>query len=225
MSKKIIIRSVQWLTAGLLLLSAVLLGVAESAAESVAESAAKNATAKSATARNATKSATKNTADAVKNPSGKHAAKPYRIGPGDLISIIVYDEPDLSLEQVRVGSEGSVSFPLIGDVPIKGLSAKEIENRLQTLLLNGYLKNPKVSIAILEFRLFFISGQVKRPGGYPYVQGLSVRKAIALAGGMTVRGSNKKINKILEQTGEEVKVDINSKVSPGDTLYIGETFF
>jgi len=82
-----------------------------------------------------------------------------------------------------------------------------------------------VSVAILEFRLFFISGQVKRPGGYPYVQGLSVRKAIALAGGMTVRGSNKKINKILEQTGEEVKVDINSKVAPGDTLYIGETFF
>ncbi len=220
MSKKIIIRSAQWLTTGLLLLSAVLLGVAESAAESVVESVTKNAIEKSAT-----KSATKNTADTVKSPSGKHTAKHYRIGPGDLISVIVYDEPDLSLERVRVGSEGSVSFPLIGEVSIKGLSAKEIEKRLQTLLLNGYLKNPKVSVAILEFRLFFISGQVKRPGGYPYVQGLSVRQAIALAGGMTVRGSNKKINKILEQTGDEVRVDINSKVAPGDTLYIGETFF
>ncbi len=201
MSKETIIRSAQWLTTGVLLFSALLLGVAESVAES----------------------ATK--ADAVKGAAAKRTAEPYRIGAGDLISIFVYDEPDLSIEQMRVGSEGSVSFPLIGDVSINGLSAKEIEKRLQTLLLDGYLKNPKVSVAILEFRLFFISGQVKRPGGYPYVQGLSVRKAIALAGGMTVRGSNKKINKILEQTGEEVKVDINSKVAPGDTLFIGETFF
>jgi len=149
----------------------------------------------------------------------------YQIGPGDLISIIVYDEPDLSLNNVRVGSKGAISFPLLDNIFISGLTVNEVEKHLEKRLLAGYLKSPKVTLTIQEYRMFFISGQIKKPGGYAYVQGLSVRKAIALAGGMTIRGSKKKISNIFENTSDEIRVDLNSKVSPGDTLYIGETFF
>ncbi len=155
-----------------------------------------------------------------------HAAEPYLIGPGDLLAIVVYGEPDLSLPQVRVGTEETVSFPLLGEVFLGDLTVGGVEKKLTNLLLDGYLKKPKVTVSILEYRMFYVTGQVKRPGGYNYINGLTVRKAIAIAGGFTVRGSKDKMIKIPEKSNTQVvNININSPLGPGDILNVGESFF
>lgn len=150
----------------------------------------------------------------------------YRVGAGDLLSVTVFDEPDLSLKQIRVATDGSISFPLLGQVTISGLSASEVEQKLTSLLLDGYLRKPRVTISILEYRIFYVSGQVKNQGGYNYVQGLTVQKAIALAGGLTVRGSDKKIKLVRENKPDVAEsADMNTPVGPGDIITVGESFF
>jgi len=154
------------------------------------------------------------------------ASEPYRIGSGDLLAIVVYGEPDLSLLQVRVGTEETISFPLLGEVYIGDLALGEVEKKFTALLLDGYLKKPKVTVSILEYRMFYVTGQVKRPGGYHYINGLTVRKAIALAGGFTVRGSKNKMIKIPEKENDSTeKVNMKSILGPGDILNINESFF
>lgn len=153
-------------------------------------------------------------------------AQVYRIGAGDLLSIMVFDEPDLSLDKVRVGANGTVSFPLLGEVSVSNLTPAELESALEERLSDGYLKKPQITVSILEYRTFYVSGEVKKPGGYPYVEGLTVRKAVALAGGFTVRGSDSKIRKIAEsEPGKEIRVDLDTPVGPGDILTVGESFF
>ncbi len=157
-----------------------------------------------------------------------NAAEPdtYRIGAGDLLSITVFDEPDLSLNKVRVGTNGTVSFPLLGEITVSNLTLAELEARLDERLRDGYLNKPKITVSILEYRMFYVSGQVEKPGGYNYVEGLTVRKAVALAGGFTVRGSESKLKKIAEEEpGKEITVDMDSAVGPGDILTVGESFF
>ncbi|KAF0192107.1 MAG: polysaccharide export protein [Gammaproteobacteria bacterium] len=159
---------------------------------------------------------------------GSHAAEPntYRIGAGDLLSIVVFGEPDLSLDKVRVGTNGTVSFPLLGEISVSNLTPTELEASLDERLRDGYLNKPKITVSILEYRMFYVSGEVKKPGGYNYVEGLTVRKAVALAGGFTVRGSESKLKKIAEgEPGKEIKVDMDSAVGPGDILTVGESFF
>lgn len=154
------------------------------------------------------------------------AAEPYRIGAGDLLSIAVFDEPDLGLDKVRVGTNGTVSFPLLGEINVSRLMPAELEALLEERLSDGYLKKPEVTVSILEYRMFYVSGEVKKPGGYPYVDGLTVRKAVALAGGLTVRGSESKLRKIAEgQPGQEIEVSMEAPVGPGDILSVGESFF
>lgn len=160
----------------------------------------------------------------ITNPS--QAATPYQLGAGDLIAVTVYDEADMSLKKVQVGTEGKISMPLLGEITVAGLSVGELESRVTDLLLNGYLKKPKVTVSILEYRLFYVTGQVKKPGAYNYIVDLTVRKAIAIAGGLTIRGSDDKLKVIPEnQAGVENQVSMESHMGPGDILNVGETFF
>ncbi len=151
----------------------------------------------------------------------------YEIGSGDLLTVTVYGEEDLSLKAVRVAGNGKISFPLIGEIQVSGFTSKELEGHLIRLLKEGYLKKPKVTVSILEYRMFYVNGAVNRPGGYKYVDGLTVRKSIALAGGFTVRASTKKITLIRESNPSEPieSVGLNITVFPGDVLTVGESFF
>jgi len=159
-------------------------------------------------------------------PLQAYSAEPYQLGAGDLISVQVYDEPDMGLEQVQVGTEGTVSMPLLGEIKVAGLSVGELEKKITDLLLEGYLKKPKVTVSVLEYRLFYVTGQVKKPGAYNYVVDLTVRKAIAIAGGLTIRGSDDKLKVIPEdKAGVEQQVSLESQMGPGDILNVGETFF
>lgn len=157
---------------------------------------------------------------------GHATADEYRIGPGDRLSIVVYGEEDLSLNDVRVSVRGNLAFPLLGEVSVQGLTTKDLERQLVKALKQGYLKKPRITVNILEYRPFYINGQVKRPGAYPYVDGLTVRKAIALAGGTTERASMKKISLIRESmsTSQPMK-DLEAPLKPGDVITIGESLF
>lgn len=148
----------------------------------------------------------------------------YRLSSDDQISIKVFNEPDLNIDKVKIAANGTISMPLIGQVNVKGLTVSEVEQELTKRLLQGYLKKPNVTIIIDEYRPFYINGEIKKPGSYPYRKGLTIQKAVTIAGGFTERAAK---NKISLKSEDNVISDalITSKVKPGDVITISESFF
>lgn len=153
-------------------------------------------------------------------------ANDYRISAEDIVNVTVYDEPEMSIQETRVSSNGTVSMPLIGDVRVAGLTTAEVAARIESMLADGYLKKPKVRVSIHAYRQVFVNGEVKQPGGYSYQDGLTVQKAVVLAGGFTERASTSKITLVSEKRpGESKRVQLNHPVRPGDIITVGESFF
>ena len=107
----------------------------------------------------------------------------YRLGQGDRIAIQVFDEPDLTME-ATVGASGIINYSYLGDLQVAGRTPVELERTIADTLREGYLVNPSVNVSVVGFRSFFINGEVRSPGSYPYQPGLTLNKAIALAGGL-----------------------------------------
>jgi polysaccharide export outer membrane protein len=151
----------------------------------------------------------------------------YKLAAGDVITIRVFGEDDLSREKIRLSDAGTIPYPVLGEVQALGLTIGEIEKSITAGLTGRYLVNPRVSITIEEYRPFYINGMVERPGGYPFQPGLTVLKASSLAGGFKERASFSKISIIREgdTTSRPQKAEINSPVNPGDTVFIEESFF
>lgn len=153
------------------------------------------------------------------------ASKPaYRLGDGDQIRVIVFSEPDLSGE-FEVDDTGAVSLPLIGQVGAGGRTLREFEESIKEQLRQGYLKDPRVSVQVLNYRPFYIIGQVNQPGEYPYVNGMNVLNAIALAGGYTPRGNTFKVR--ITRDGQESThaASAGTILEPGDVIQVPERFF
>lgn len=153
----------------------------------------------------------------------------YKLGAGDYISISVYGESDLSI-QVRIGSSGSISYPFLGDVSVSGLTAKQLEEKILSGLKGPYLVDPNVTVSMLEYRPFYVNGEVKRPGSYAFQPGLTVDRAISIAGGFTDRASRSKINVERNDSGvsgERTKkaVKLQDTILPGDVLTVEQSFF
>lgn len=150
----------------------------------------------------------------------------YRLSSDDVISVIVFDEPELSLKESRVSSSGTISMPLIGQVSVKGLTVNEAESLVTKKYLGDFLKNPDVSISVIEYRQFYVNGEVDEPGGYSYREGMTVERAITLAGGFTERGSRTNIILVREGNTQRIEeVKLNEKVFPGDVITVKESFF
>lgn len=151
----------------------------------------------------------------------------YRLASGDVIRIIVYGESDLSVEKLRLTDAGTFSYPFIGEVKAQGKTSAEIEQLIVTELKGDYLVDPRVSVSILEYREFFISGEVKTPGGYPFQPGLTLRRAVALAGGLTERASVNRISIIRDNNGtrSNAAATLDTLLKPGDTITIDQGFF
>lgn len=146
----------------------------------------------------------------------------YRIAPGDVLSITVFGEPDLSVPQVRVPSNGVISYPLVGEVTVGDLTASELEQHMAALLLDGYLRKPEVTVTILQYRPFYVRGGVKVPGAHVYSEGLTVDKALALAGG-AVEGADIEAVTLLREGDSDHQPDsvpLTASVHPGDILTI-----
>lgn len=151
----------------------------------------------------------------------------YRLGTGDVISITVYGEEDLKMQHVRLTDAGTISYPVLGEIQVRGKTVGDLEKILTEGLRGRYLVNPRVSVTIDEYRPFFINGQVAASGKFPYQPGLTVRKAVSIAGGFKERASLSKIFIVRDgdATNTPVKVDVNSPVYPGDIITVEESFF
>ncbi|WP_198950927.1 polysaccharide biosynthesis/export family protein [Paraferrimonas haliotis] len=150
----------------------------------------------------------------------------YKLGPGDKIMIEVFGEEELTFETL-IGSSGRINYPFLGQLTVKGLTVEQLKDQIVRGLKGDYLLKPNVHVRILEYRPFFVNGEVKRPGGYPYQPNLTVNTAIALAGGFTERASKNGIYLSNSEfpNREPKKVGLNHKVQPGDILVIDQSFF
>lgn len=150
----------------------------------------------------------------------------YQLGSGDTISINVYGEKELSIEKARLSDAGTISLPMLGEIKILGLTVSELESQV-VLGLKQYLLNPKVTVSIEVYRDFFVNGQVYKPGSFPYQPGLTVLKAVAIAGGFKDRASKTHVTIIKD--GDEkhtpIKADLGTLVMPGDIITVEESFF
>lgn len=150
-------------------------------------------------------------------------ADAYLLSTGDKFRIEVFDEPDLSIDVV-LDETGRVSYPLLGELVVKGKTFRQLEDQIARGLKGRFLVSPKVRVSIVEYRRFFINGEVANPGGYPYIPNLTLRKAIALTGGLTERASLDRVFIIRENDPNKKaqKADVDTPVAPGDIITVYE---
>lgn len=152
-------------------------------------------------------------------------AENYKLGPGDVIVIQVFGEDELKLE-TQLTDSGTVNYPFLGTIKVVGMSIKELEQHVYNGLKPDYFVEPNVFVGIVQYRPFYIHGEVKKPGGYPYQPGMTVNQAVALAGGLTERASKEKIE--ISREGDKNNTQtgtLNTKISAGDTITIEQRFF
>ncbi len=150
----------------------------------------------------------------------------YRLGAGDQVRVTVFRHEDLSGE-FQLDGEGFFALPLVGEVKGGGKTVRDLEVDIEDSFRDGgYLVNPQVSLEVLNYRPFYILGEVNQPGSYPYVNGMTVINAIALAGGYTYRASQGSIT--VQRGGsnsDKVGVGPTSQILPGDIITVPERFF
>lgn len=151
----------------------------------------------------------------------------YRLAAGDKLSITVFGEESLSREYA-ITPQGDLAFPLLGDVPVADKTVGELQEVLRGKLAEGYVNDPRVTVEVLNYRPFYVLGEVSKAGEFPFSDGLTVVQAVARAGGFTYRADRSKVFITrMGQSREEV-YDLEAGrtvyVAPGDTIRIGERY-
>ncbi|KAB2847824.1 MAG: polysaccharide export protein [Hyphomicrobiaceae bacterium] len=151
---------------------------------------------------------------------------PYLLDAGDKIRVFIYGQPNLS-RIYAVDGGGFISIPLIGAVKARGETTYDLERAITVLLAAKYVRDPRVSIEIAQHRPFYILGEVKSAGQYPYVNGMTVETAVAIAGGYSERANERKvqISRRINGSIERMLVPPDTVVMPGDTVFVRERFF
>lgn len=154
------------------------------------------------------------------------ASVEYVFGTGDRLRLTVFNEPTLSGE-FEVNSAGMISIPLIGNIKAQGETAHGLESVITQKLSSGYMRDPRVNIEVLQYRPFYIIGEVSKPGEYPYRNGMNIMSAVAVAGGFTYRANDSTVNiRRAGQTQEySYPVTTTTMVLPGDIVRVGERLF
>jgi polysaccharide export outer membrane protein len=159
------------------------------------------------------------------SPPSARPATAYRLSAGDSVNIVVFGEPELSVT-ARVDGSGAIAYPLLGELDVAGLTSEGLERLIRDGLQGPYLVDPKVSVSIHQYRQFYIMGQVNRPGSYPYAPGLTVRRAVSIAGGFTDIAARRRLLLMPEDNPDlELRVKPTDAVGPGDTVLVKETLF
>ncbi|OGN50713.1 MAG: polysaccharide biosynthesis protein [Caulobacterales bacterium RIFOXYB1_FULL_67_16] len=150
----------------------------------------------------------------------------YRLGAADKVRVNVFGEEALTGEFI-VGGSGRISMPLIGEVQAAGLTITEFQTEIAEALKKGYINEPRVSAEVLNYRPFYILGEVNKPGEYPYTNNLTVLNAVATAEGFTYRANTRQVYiKRADGASEQAyPLTTATQVAPGDTIRIGERFF
>jgi protein involved in polysaccharide export with SLBB domain len=160
----------------------------------------------------------------VCGPAG--AQGEYVLGPGDKLKVTVFGNEDLTGE-TEVAPGGQITLPLIQQVPAAGKTILQLEEEIRHKLSPDFVKNPRLSIEVLNYRPFYIIGEVKNPGSYPYVAGMTVVNAIALAGGFTYRANKDEvlIVRATEPNKKPATAARTDVVLPGDVVEVRERLF
>jgi protein involved in polysaccharide export with SLBB domain len=163
---------------------------------------------------------------AAPQSAGVPASSEYKLGVGDVVRIEVHEEPDLTLE-TQLQADGTIRFPFLGLLRATGKTITQLQREITEKLRGDYLIKPEVRVRVLSYRPFYVTGQVIRAGGYPYILGLTVEKAIAVAGGLTDRASLRNIYVVRENNTQDkkMKVTLDARVYPGDTIIVEEGLF
>lgn len=163
----------------------------------------------------------------VPTPSVGPQDENYRLGSGDKLRMIVYGENDLGGEYLIDGA-GDVQLPLLGQMKAAGMTIHDFEGSIgNKFVAEGYLKDPRVSVEVENYRPFYIMGEVRAPGQYPYVNGMNALNAVALAGGYTYRANDSAIYVRRNGSSKEEKdpADQTTKINPGDIIRVDERIF
>ena len=150
----------------------------------------------------------------------------YTFGTGDQIRLTVFGHEDLS-GKFTISETGEISLPLAGSLHLGGLTIRQAEQKVVDALKPDYLVNPRVGIEVLNYRPFYIIGEVNAPGSYPYVNGMSVTEAVALGGGFTHRAKKERmvIIRASDPARTEQPIPVTGAVLPGDVVKVLERFF
>lgn len=151
---------------------------------------------------------------------------PYTLDTGDKLRIIVFGQADLSNLYV-VDAAGRVSMPLIGDIDTRGKTTKEVAGSITGRLRDGFLRDPKVTVEMDSYRPFFILGEVTTSGQFPYVYGMTVQTAVAIAGGFSPRANQSRVEITRNIKGELIRAEVplHHPIRPGDTVRVYERWF
>ena len=147
----------------------------------------------------------------------------YTLSAGDEVSIVVFGEDDLTMD-IKLNENGQINFPLLGAINAGGMSVAELESTITRELTGAYLVNPDVRVSVAEYRQVFINGEVSTPGGYDYKPGLTLDKAVALAGGFTEKASKERVTLTREINGvaQQFSMRPTDAVLPGDIISVAE---
>ena len=151
---------------------------------------------------------------------------PYTLDAGDKLRIVVFGQDGISNAYI-VDAGGNVNLPLIGTVPVRGITTQQLSQRITARLKQGFVREPHVTVEVETYRPFFILGEVTTPGQYPYVADMTVEKAIAIAGGFAPRAYKQTVELTHTARGQQIKSDVplSYPLRPGDTLLVKERWF
>jgi polysaccharide export outer membrane protein len=171
-------------------------------------------------------SSTVHTAGLRGDPMLSDTEGPYLLDTGDKLRVFVYGQPNLS-RAYTVDQDGQITVPLIGAVQARGRTTRNLENSIRSRLGEEFVRDPQVTVDILQNRPFFIYGEVKSGGQYPFVSGMTVETAIAIAGGYSERASTRSYRITLRLNGfvDQIEAPSDYPLLPGDTVYVNERFF
>jgi polysaccharide export outer membrane protein len=150
----------------------------------------------------------------------------YRLDAGDRLRVVVYGQEGLT-NSYAIDAGGSITMPLIGAVPARGLTPAALASHIAGRLRNGFIREPSVAVEIETYRPFFILGEVAAPGQYPYVPNMSVESAVAIAGGFSPRAKRDAVTLTHTDPSGSIRavVPLGTPLSPGDTVLVGERWF
>ncbi len=148
----------------------------------------------------------------------------YRLGAGDIIRIQVFGEPDLSMT-VQLSQLGTFTYPYLGELRVVGSTVSDVQKMIAQGLDGDFLLDPKVNVIVETYREIFVGGEVSQSGSFPYQLGLTVEKAVFLAGGFTERSAKNRVKVESEDGTSSERVDLDYVLKPGDTVTIPRRFF
>jgi polysaccharide export outer membrane protein len=159
-------------------------------------------------------------------PPGAAYDRQYLLDAGDRLRVVIYGQEGLT-NSYAIDAGGSITMPLIGAVPARGLTPAGLASHITGRLRNGYIREPSVAVEIEAYRPFFILGEVAAPGQYPYVPNMSVESAVAIAGGFSPRAKRDAVTLTHTDPRGSIRavVPLGTPLGPGDTVLVGERWF